>query len=198
MPSAENRPFDSLQVGEEERLVHVLTKEDFSLLAAQAAAFAAGVVDPAVAASPAFRADSAQSGWGSALMSALIAGRLPGAGSKLVRQSIETSAAAAPGDIMTVVARVMAKSANGRVTIEARATNQRGELAMAGTAEIVAPKKTIAAEPPNEYFELFARRDAATRSLSSARATSSRSRRRSCTRSTQPRSRARSKPRARV
>ena len=56
---------------------------------------------------------------------------------------------------MTVAARVMAKSANGRVTIEARATNQRGELAMAGSADIIAPKKAIAAEPPEEYFELI-------------------------------------------
>ncbi len=155
MPPIENRPFDTLQVGEEERLVHVLTKEDFSQLAAQAATFGAGVVDPTVVASPAYSADAAQSGWASALMCALIAGRLPGAGSKLIRQSIESYAGAAPGDIMTVVARVMGKSANGRVTIEARATNQHGELAMAGSAEIVAPKKTIAAEPPEGYLELI-------------------------------------------
>ena len=52
MSPVENHPFDTLQVGEEERLVHVLTKEDFSLLATQAATFGAGVVDPAVVASP--------------------------------------------------------------------------------------------------------------------------------------------------
>ncbi len=155
MPPIENRPFDTLQVGEEERLVHVLTKEDFSQLAAQAATFGAGLVDPAVVASPTYGVDAAQSGWASALMCALIAGRLPGAGSKLIRQSIESYAGAAPGDIMTVAARVMAKSANGRVTIEARATNQRGELAMAGSADVIAPKKAIAAEPPEEYFELI-------------------------------------------
>ncbi len=156
MSPIENRPFDTLQVGEEERLVHVLTKEDFSLLATQAATFGAGVVDPTVVASPAYSADAAQSGWASALMCALIAGRLPGAGSKLIRQTIEASAAVAPGDVMTIVAKVMAKAPEGRrVTIEVRATNQRGEQAMAASAEIVAPKKTIAAEPPDEYFELI-------------------------------------------
>jgi len=153
MPRLENRPFDTIKVGEEERLVHVLTNEDFSVLAAQATAFGAGVVDPEVAASPTYSAEAAQNGWASALMSALIAGRLPGAGSKLVRQSIEASGAVAPGDVLTVMARVMAKAPNGRVTIEARATNQRGELAMAGSAEIVAPKKTILAEPADEYFD---------------------------------------------
>jgi phosphate acetyltransferase/phosphate butyryltransferase len=153
MPLIENRPFDTLQVGEEERLVHVLTKEDFLLLAAQAAAFGAGVVESEVAASPAYGADSAQSGWASALMSALIAGRLPGAGARLIRQTIETSATAGPGDIMTIVARVTAKSPDGRVTIEARATNQRGEPAMAASAEIVASKKTIVAEPGPEFVE---------------------------------------------
>ena len=156
MSPIENHPFDTLQVGEEERLVHVLTKEDFSLLATQAATFGAGVVDPTVVASPAYGADAAQSGWASALMCALIAGRLPGAGSKLIRQTIEASAAVAPGDVITIVAKVMAKAPEGRrVTIEVRATNQRGEQAMAASAEIVAPKKTIAAEPPDEYFELI-------------------------------------------
>ena len=154
MSPIENRPFDTLQVGEEERLVHVLTKEDFSLLATQAATFGAGVVDPTVMASPAYSADAAQSGWASALMCALIAGRLPGAGSKLIRQTIEASAAVAPGDVLTIVAKVMAKAPEGRrVTIEVRAANQRGEQAMAASAEIVAPKKTIAAEPPDEYFD---------------------------------------------
>ena len=156
MSPIENRPFDTLQVGEEERLVHVLTKEDFSLLATQAATFGAGIVDPMVVAGPAYSADAAQSGWASALMCALIAGRLPGAGSKLIRQTIEASAAVAPGDVLTIVAKVMAKAPEGRrVTIEVRATNQRGEQAMAASAEIVAPKKTIAAEPPDEYFDLI-------------------------------------------
>ncbi len=156
MSPIENHPFDTLQVGEEERLVHVLTKEDFSLLATQAATFGAGLVDPTVVASPAYSADAAQSGWASALMCALIAGRLPGAGSKLIRQTIEASAAVAPGDVLTIVAKVMAKALKGRrVTIEVRATNQRGEQAMAASAEIVAPKKTIAAEPPDEYFDLI-------------------------------------------
>jgi acyl dehydratase len=156
MSPIENHPFDTLQVGEEERLVHVLSAEDFSLLATQAATFGAGVVDPTVVASPAYGADAAQSGWASALMCALIAGRLPGAGFKLIRQTIEASSAVAPGDVMTIVAKVMAKAPEGRrVTIEVRATNQRGEQAMAASAEIVAPKKTIAAEPPDEYFELI-------------------------------------------
>ena len=154
MALIENRPFDALQVGEEVRLVHTLTPEDFSLLATQAATIGAGVVDPTVAATRAFSADAAQSGWASALMSALIAGRLPGAGSKLVRQTVEIFVAARPGDVMTISAKVTAKAPEGRrVTIEARATNQHGDLVMAASAEIVAPKKTIVAEPREEFVE---------------------------------------------
>ena len=154
MPSVENRPFDALEVGEELRLVHTLTAEDFSRLAAQAGTLGIGVVDPTVAATPAFGVDAAQSGWASALMSALIAGRLPGAGSKLVRQTVETTSAAQPGDVLRIVAKVMAKAPEGRrVTIETRATNQRGDLAMAASTEIVAPKKTIVAEPREEFVE---------------------------------------------
>jgi len=149
-----NRPFDDLKVGEEDRLVHTLTPEDFSLLATQAATMGAGLVDPAVAASRAFSIDAGQTGWASALMSALIAGRLPGSGSKLVRQTIETTHPTRPGDVMTIVAKITAKSAEGRrVTIEVRATNQHGDLAMSGAAEVVAPKKAVAAEPREEYVE---------------------------------------------
>ena len=39
------------------------------------------------------------------------------------------------------------------MTIEVRATNQHGDLAMAGTAEIIAPKKAIVAEPREEFVE---------------------------------------------
>ena len=55
---------------------------------------------------------------------------------------------------MTIAAKVMAKAPEGRrVTIEVRATNQHGELAMAASAEIVAPKTTIAAVPREEFVE---------------------------------------------
>ena len=55
---------------------------------------------------------------------------------------------------MTIVARIMSKAPEGRrVTIGVRATNQHGDLAMSGTAEIVAPKKTIVAEPREEFVE---------------------------------------------
>ena len=152
MSPIENRPFDSLQLGERDRLVHTLTTEDFSLLATQAATLGAGLVDPTVVATRAFSNDAAQTGWASALMSALIAGRLPGAGAKLVRQTIETTTPARPGDVLTIVAEVMSKSPEGRhVTIAVRATNQHGDLAMSGTAEIVAPKKSIIAEPSVEF-----------------------------------------------
>jgi acyl dehydratase len=154
MSPIENRPFDALQVGEEERVVHTLTPEDFSLLATQAATIGAGLVDPTVVATGAFSIDAAQSRWASALMAALIAGRLPGARSKLVHQTIETTTPARPGDVMTIVAKVMSKAPEGRrARIGVRATNQHGDLAMSGTAEIVALKKAIVAEPREEFVE---------------------------------------------
>jgi phosphotransacetylase/acyl dehydratase len=154
MSAIANRPFDMLQVGDEDRLVHTLTPEDFSLLATQAATMGAGLVDPAVAASRTFSMDAGQTGWASALLSALIAGRLPGSGSKLVRQTIETTAPARPGDVITIVAKVTSKAQEGRrVTIDVRATNQHGDLAMAGSADVIAPKKAVVAEPREDYVE---------------------------------------------
>jgi phosphate acetyltransferase/phosphate butyryltransferase len=154
MAQIENRPFDALEVGEETHVVHTLTAEDFSLLATQAATLGAGIVDPTVAATRAFSVDAAQTGWAGAILSALIAGRLPGAGSKLLRQTVETVAGAQPGDVLTIVARVMAKAPAGRrVSLEVRAVNQRGEPAMSASAEIVAPKKAIAAVAREEFVE---------------------------------------------
>ena len=154
MSEVGNRPFDALEVGQEDRLVHTLTPEDFSLLATQAATMGAGLIDPAVAASRAFAVDAGQTGWASALMNALIAGRLPGSGSKLVSQTIETTTPARPGDVITLVAKVTGKAPEGRrVTISIRATNQHGDLAMSGSAEVVAPKKAVVAEPREGYME---------------------------------------------
>ena len=150
----ENRPFDTLEVGNEDRVVHTLTPEDFSLLATQAATIGAGLVDPAIAATRAFSLDAAQTGWASAVLSALIAGRVPGAGSRLIRQTIETVSPAQPGDVLTIVAKVLAKAPEGRkVTLEVHATNQRGETAMAAIADVVAPKKLIVAEPREAFVE---------------------------------------------
>jgi len=147
-----NRPFDALEVGQEDRLVHTLTTEDFSLLATQAATMGSGLVDPEFAASRAFAVEAGQSGWAAALMNALIAGRMPGSGSKLVSQTIETTTKARPGDVMTIVVRVTAKAVEGRrVTIGVRATNQHGDLAMSGSAEVVAPKTAVVAEPREDY-----------------------------------------------
>ena len=52
------------------------------------------------------------------------------------------------------------------MTIGVRATNQHGDLAMSGTAEIVAPKKVIVAEPREEFVEEMRRRAAVTGSSS--------------------------------
>ena len=154
MSPIENRSFDALQVGEEIRVIHTVTPEDFSLLASQAAQMGVGIIDPSVAASRAFDLGAARAGWASALISAVTAGRLPGPGSKLIRQLIETTIEVQPGDVMRVVAKVMQKSPEGhRVTVEIRATNQHGELAMAASAELVAPTKTVAVEPRPEYVE---------------------------------------------
>ena len=60
MSSIENRSFNALEVGEEVRLVHTLSSEDFSLLATQAATIGAGIVDPTIVATRAFSSDAAQ------------------------------------------------------------------------------------------------------------------------------------------
>ena len=87
-----------------------------------------------------FQAIAAESGWGGALIAAVVAGRFPGAGTALSRQSLEMQGAAGPGDVMTLVVSVKSKNPEGRrVVLDCRATNQRGELTLSGVVEVVGP-----------------------------------------------------------
>jgi phosphate acetyltransferase/phosphate butyryltransferase len=146
MPWPSDQAFETLAIGERVRLAHTLTGQDFAALSDVASSISANIADPAIALSSPFRAAAAQNNWAGALIGALIAGRLPGGGATAFRQTVETMLTASPGDEMIIEAMVAAKSAQG-ATIDVRATNRRGELAMKGIAEIAAPARALPAEP---------------------------------------------------
>ncbi len=91
-----------------------------------------------------FQAIAAEAGCGGALIAAVVAGRFPGPGTVLLRQSLESQGAAGPGDTLTLVVSVKSKAAEGRrVILDCRATNQRGTMILNGAVEVIAPAEKI-------------------------------------------------------
>lgn len=140
MERLENVPFDELTVGDSRTFARVLTPEDVERLAE-----ASGALDPfadrtGLTTTNYFQAVAMSAGWAEALTAAMIATRFPGPGTQLRRHNFDVTRGVAPGDTLTLAITVNAKSAEGRgVTLGCRATNQRGELAMSGIAEVIAP-----------------------------------------------------------
>jgi phosphate acetyltransferase/phosphate butyryltransferase len=140
----ENHTFDELTVGQRNTFARALSPEDFERLAAAAGALDPEAVESALVTTNGFQAIAAESGWGGALIAAVVAGRFPGAGTVLLRQALETQGAAGPGDVMTLVVSVKSKNPEGRrVVLDCRATNQRGELTLSGVVEVAAPAEKI-------------------------------------------------------
>ena len=131
MTRIDNHTFDELAIGERETFARALSPEDFDRFADAAGALDPDAVESGLATTNGFQAIAAESGWGGALLAAMLAGRFPGAGTVLLRQSLEIQGAAGPGDVMTLVVSVKSKTAEGRrVVLDCRATNQRGELGL--------------------------------------------------------------------
>jgi len=140
----ENHTFDELTIGARDTFARALSPEDFERFAGAAGALDPEAVESALVTTNGFQAIAAESGWGGALIAAVLAGRFPGAGTELVRQTLETKGAAGPGDTMTLVVSVKSKTPEGRrVVLDCRATNQRGELTLSGVVEVVAPAEKI-------------------------------------------------------
>jgi phosphate acetyltransferase/phosphate butyryltransferase len=140
----ENHPFDELTVGARDTFTHALSADDFERLAGAAGALDPEALQSGLVTTNGFQAVAGESGWGAALIAAVVAGRLPGAGTVLARQNLEMQGAARPGDVMTLVVSVKSKNPEGRrVALDCRATNQRGDLTLSGVVEVVAPAEKI-------------------------------------------------------
>ena len=86
MTRIENHTFDELAIGDSETFARALSPEDFERFAGAAGALDPDAVESGLATTNGFQAIAGESGWGGALIAAVIAGRFPGAGTVLVRQ----------------------------------------------------------------------------------------------------------------
>jgi len=79
--------------------------------------------------------------WSASLISALLASRLPGAGSIYLSQMLTFKRPVFPGDTITASAEITAiRREKGIVTLATTCTNQAGEVVVEGEAVVMVPR----------------------------------------------------------
>ena len=127
MDSIQNRTFDELKAGETASLSRNPAH-----------------VDEVFAKSDMFHKVVAQGMWGGVLISSVLGTQLPGPGIIYLNQSLHFGGPVGLGDTITVTVKVAEKKPeNHRVILDCQAVNQRGEIVITGSAEVVAPTEKI-------------------------------------------------------
>ena len=144
MERIENRTFDEMQPGEVASLVRTLTPKDIEVFAAMSGDVNPAHVDAEFAKSDMFHKVVAHGMWSGALISTVLGTQLPGPGTIYVDQSLHFGRPVGLGDTITVTVTVTRKvEATRHVLLDCRASNQRGEEVISGTAEVIAPAEKI-------------------------------------------------------
>jgi acyl dehydratase len=144
MDYIENRTFDEIQVGDSASLTRALTRQDISLFAAMSGDVNPAHVDEEYARSDQFHKIVAHGMWGASLISAVLGTKLPGPGAIYLGQSLKFRRPIALGDTVTVSVRARAKDVERRrVNFDCQCVNQKGEVVIAGTAEVLAPAEKV-------------------------------------------------------
>src|SRR6266700_4584243 len=144
MERIENRTFDEIKPGDTASLVRTLTYEDIEVFAIMSGDINPTHVDQVFAESDSFHRVVAHAMWGGALISTVLGTQLPGPGTIYAGQSLDFHHPVCLGDTITVSVTVVEKvEENHRVVLDCRATNQRGEAVMTGTAKVIAPTEKI-------------------------------------------------------
>jgi phosphotransacetylase/acyl dehydratase len=143
----ENRTFDELKVGDAASISRTLTQKDIELFAIMSGDVNPAHVDEEFAKSDMFHKIIAHGMWGGALISTVLGTQLPGPGAIYLGQSLRFRRPVGLGDTIMVTVRVSEKDEEKhRVTLDCQAVNQRGEVVISGTAEVIAPMEKISRE----------------------------------------------------
>ncbi len=143
----ENRTFSELRVGDSASLSRTLTYRDIELFAIMSGDVNPAHVDKEFADSDMFHKIIAHGMWGGALISTVLGTQLPGPGAIYLGQSLRFRRPVGLGDTITVTVTVAEMDEDKhRVALECQAANQRGEIVISGTAEVIAPTEKISRE----------------------------------------------------
>ena len=144
MDMIENRTFDEMKVGDTASLVRTLSREDIERFAIMSGDVNPAQVDDDYARSAMFHKIIAHGMWGASLISTLLGTRLPGPGTMYLGQTLHFERPVTVGDRITVTVTVTAKEAEQhRVSFDCQCTNQRGDVVISGSTEVIAPTTKV-------------------------------------------------------
>jgi phosphotransacetylase/acyl dehydratase len=144
MDYIENRTFDSIQIGDSAHLVRRLTLEDIKLFAVISGDANPAHMDRDYARSSRFHDIIAHGLWGGSLISAVLGMQLPGPGTIYLGQNLRFHRPVRIGDQLTVTVTAKTKdAAKNRIIFDCACTNQNGEVAISGEAEVIAPTEKV-------------------------------------------------------
>ncbi len=147
MSRIENRTFAELRVGDSASIARTLTHRDIELFAIMSGDVNPAHVDEEFAKSDMFHHVIAHGMWGGALISTVLGTQLPGPGAIYLGQSLRFRRPVSLGDTITVTVKVTEKIEDkNRVLLDCLATNEKGEIVISGTAEVIAPTEKISRE----------------------------------------------------
>lgn len=150
MPTIENRTFDQIALGDSASLARTLTMADIELFAVMSGDVNPWHLDEAAARRCGFDHIAGHSQWGAALLSTLIGTRLPGPGSRYVEQDFHFRKPILLGDAVRVSVTVREKrDADCTLVLDCRCEDDRGEVALEGTAVVKAPAEHLSMEIPD-------------------------------------------------
>lgn len=144
MEIVENRTFDEIKPGDTTSIVRTLSKEDIDLFAVMSGNVNPTHVDEVFASSDMYHRVIAHGMWGAALISTLLGTKLPGPGTIYLGQTLSFHLPVTVGDTITVTVTATNKDAERHsVSFDCTCTNQRGEVVISGTAEVIAPTTKV-------------------------------------------------------
>ena len=147
MTKIENRTFAELKIGDSASLTRQLTPGDITLFAVMSGDVNPAHVDAEYAKSDMFHEVIAHGMWGGTLISTVLGTELPGPGTIYLGQTFRFRHPVALGDTVTVTVKIAKKDdARHRVQLDCAVTNQKGEVVIDGSAEVIAPVEKISRE----------------------------------------------------
>jgi 3-hydroxybutyryl-CoA dehydratase len=139
--------FEELEVGQSAEFTKTISDEDVMLFAKVSGDFNPVHVDEAAAANSQFGSRIAHGMLTAGLISAAIAGKLPGPGSVYLSQTLRFTAPVRIGETVTATVQVIEiVAAKRRVKLSTVCRNQKGETVVEGEALVMVSEESSASE----------------------------------------------------
>jgi len=144
MKLIENRVFDEIKVGDKASLTRTLGQRDIEIFAAMSGDINPLHTDVEFARHDLFHHLIAHGMWGGALISTVLGTELPGPGTIYRGQTLAFHRPILVGDTVVVSVAVQEmKAEDNSLLLACRITNQDGQIAIEGTADVIAPVEKI-------------------------------------------------------